>query len=606
MKIYFTYLFFVCSLLLALNSCSDTSLSDSSNESTLQKVASIMNIQQGAGLQYQNALQETGDTLAALETMGKWIGEQPAVENAWYHDLESIEILHKNGLKSWIHLVPTDENGVHLTRGGGSTNGLTNFSFSPKTGTPQIEKIKNDKVLVLIPYSEQFEYTSFKIERLRDNFKKGSMEVDIYTDDQVTLNIVNSMDEYGLIILNTHGQKHGFLIGDYSITLELEENWSPDDVEQKLLAPLKIPEEKIANGEIEIIQRIDQNSERGEVSFSISVIVTENYIRNLDIDLSDVVVFGNYCYSGHTADGKTKNNMSEAWRSKNVAAYYGYAYDTGISKPVLNSFAIAMELVLIQSLVVSTDTTGVAHLNKNGLRYSFEDSRAWSNFREPRAVRLTPKRGSRRTNSPFYFNHYFETNYSYGCGTFIDPRDNQEYELACIGDQTWFGENLNYAEKGVCYDNNPENCEIYGRLYSIMEMTGGKDAEENKPVQGLCPEGWHVPSNKEWRSLFDAVGGFEVAGDSLKADAFWNRNHGDPYEFEALPGGRWTDWDGFTGVSTDAYFWTSSRSEVRPSFEVKHFRSDNSSIRTFIQIITNFETIPEMKVSGRCIKDEEE
>jgi len=80
--------------------------------------------------------------------------------------------------------------------------------------------------------------------------------------------------------------------------------------------------------------------------------------------------------------------------------------------------------------------------------------------------------------------------------TFTDPRDGKVYRTVKIGNQVWMAENLNYDAPGSkCYNNNPANAEKYGRLY---------DWETAKKV---CPAGWHLPSNDEWKVLVDFVGG---------------------------------------------------------------------------------------------------
>jgi uncharacterized protein (TIGR02145 family) len=113
--------------------------------------------------------------------------------------------------------------------------------------------------------------------------------------------------------------------------------------------------------------------------------------------------------------------------------------------------------------------------------------------------------------------------------TFSDPRDGQVYRIVKIGDQVWFAENLNYdAEGSWCYDSDPENCEIYGRLYS---WEAGLTA---------CPEGWHLPSEDEWNNLIEFLGGYEIAGGKMKAISGWDEpNIGATNEsgFSALPGG---------------------------------------------------------------------
>ena len=120
------------------------------------------------------------------------------------------------------------------------------------------------------------------------------------------------------------------------------------------------------------------------------------------------------------------------------------------------------------------------------------------------------------------------------------------------GTQTWMAENLNYNISGSrCYDNDPANCAIYGRLYNwatAMALPPSCNSSvcaslifENH--RGICPKGWHIPSNDDWRVLTKFVG--KNAGTQLKATSGWNSYEGissgeDIYDFAALPGG-WGD-----------------------------------------------------------------
>ncbi len=82
-------------------------------------------------------------------------------------------------------------------------------------------------------------------------------------------------------------------------------------------------------------------------------------------------------------------------------------------------------------------------------------------------------------------------------GTFTDSRDGQEYEWVKIGDQVWMAENLNYAQ------HDEGNSGRYGRLYDWAAVMQGENSSNNNPsgVQGVCPDGWHVPSDEEWKEL---------------------------------------------------------------------------------------------------------
>ncbi|MDR1829330.1 MAG: hypothetical protein LBQ76_01020, partial [Candidatus Fibromonas sp.] len=76
------------------------------------------------------------------------------------------------------------------------------------------------------------------------------------------------------------------------------------------------------------------------------------------------------------------------------------------------------------------------------------------------------------------------------------------------------------ANSSVCYNNKPENCAKYGRLY---DWNTAKKA---------CPAGWHLPSDSEWGILANQVG--SNAGEKLKSKG-WGGT--DAYGFTALPGG---------------------------------------------------------------------
>ncbi|MCQ2061470.1 MAG: fibrobacter succinogenes major paralogous domain-containing protein, partial [Fibrobacter sp.] len=168
--------------------------------------------------------------------------------------------------------------------------------------------------------------------------------------------------------------------------------------------------------------------------------------------------------------------------------------------------------------------------------------------------------------------------------TIIDARDGKSYKTVKIGDQVWMAENLNYADsnqtpslkgKSWCYDNNEKYCDVTGRLYTWaaaidsvalandsnnpQKCGNGKTCTLSTVVQGVCPSGWHLPSEEEWNLLFTNVGDKHV-GKMLKSMNGWENggNDDNAYGFSALPAGiRYND-GYFRDAGDDAYFWSAS------------------------------------------------
>jgi len=130
----------------------------------------------------------------------------------------------------------------------------------------------------------------------------------------------------------------------------------------------------------------------------------------------------------------------------------------------------------------------------------------------------------------------------------------ETYETVVIGTQTWFQRNLNYAIEGSkCYNDNPANCAIYGRLYEWVDAmdfpdpnrcyTTGECPIMQQNHQGICPSGWHIPSLAEWDTLKSYIQNDKGCSgicyaEHLKATNGWNGGNGqDTYGFAALPGG---------------------------------------------------------------------
>jgi uncharacterized protein (TIGR02145 family) len=150
-------------------------------------------------------------------------------------------------------------------------------------------------------------------------------------------------------------------------------------------------------------------------------------------------------------------------------------------------------------------------------------------------------------------------------GSFTDPRDGQVYRTTTIGRQTWMAENLNYAgsggtQLGMCYRDEPDSCEIYGRLYDWNTLMDGASSSSSNPsgVQGICPAGWHVPSDAEWDELVSLVG--DSAGVRLKSRSGWYTPGTDEFGFSALPGGGRLD--NFAYAGSHGFWWSATENSA--------------------------------------------
>jgi uncharacterized protein (TIGR02145 family) len=90
-----------------------------------------------------------------------------------------------------------------------------------------------------------------------------------------------------------------------------------------------------------------------------------------------------------------------------------------------------------------------------------------------------------------------------------------------------------------CYNNDIANCNIYGGMY---EWNEAMQYDTTEGAQGICPDGWHIPTDAEWTTLTTFLGGESVAGGKMKEAGFahwYSPNTGATNEsgFTGLPGG---------------------------------------------------------------------
>ncbi|MBE0636946.1 MAG: fibrobacter succinogenes major paralogous domain-containing protein [Bacteroidales bacterium] len=215
----------------------------------------------------------------------------------------------------------------------------------------------------------------------------------------------------------------------------------------------------------------------------------------------------------------------------------------------------------------------------------------------------------------------------FACGiSQITDIDENDYNTLQIGTQCWMKENLNVGvmihsttggtnsdgkqtdnstlEK-YCYSNNTTNCNTYGGLYQWNEMMQYVNIEG---AQGICPEGWHIPTDGEWTDLTTYVSNqaeylcndnTSYIAKALSVDLYWfnssitcavgnNITANNASGFTAMPSGYFqgsfnqinarSDMWSSTGTTTDAYGRTLAYNLDSPQ-KYTHSKSIGLSVR---------------------------
>jgi len=173
-----------------------------------------------------------------------------------------------------------------------------------------------------------------------------------------------------------------------------------------------------------------------------------------------------------------------------------------------------------------------------------------------------------------------------------DPRDDQQYRTVLIGNHWWMAQNLNIGTwidligdqtdngsiQKFCYNNLGWYCDTFGGLYQWNEIMNYNP--DNK--QGICPDGWHVPSENDWKELEFAAGMPEIDLDKTG----WLRGtnegtflkEGGGSGFEAQLGGGISDDKQSLWVNEFGFLWASDQYNDQQAW-IHVFRADTSTIR---------------------------
>ena len=133
-------------------------------------------------------------------------------------------------------------------------------------------------------------------------------------------------------------------------------------------------------------------------------------------------------------------------------------------------------------------------------------------------------------------------------GTFVDPRDGTEYKTCKIGNQVWLAENLKF-------ELDSDDCHVYDDDYQYFDKYGYLYNED--ALKTAIPEGWHLPTRKEWEVMIRFAKKDSRCKDVLSviASEEWIESSSDKYGFSMVPGGIRTHYDDFDLIDFSAHFW---------------------------------------------------
>jgi len=198
-------------------------------------------------------------------------------------------------------------------------------------------------------------------------------------------------------------------------------------------------------------------------------------------------------------------------------------------------------------------------------------------------------------------------------GQTVKDVEGNEYRTGTIGKQVWMAENLRTTKyrngdlipttpgsksdirnevKPIyqwTFSNTEKNTETYGRLYTWYAVTDNR---------GVCPVGWHVPTDAEWTALVTFLGGEVIAYTRMKevGNDHWLKydTGSNDAGFYALPGGLRTFNGTFEDMGISGNWWTATEYDQSCAW-YRHMKGDQNNISRYLCLKRN-------GLSVRCVK----
>jgi uncharacterized protein (TIGR02145 family) len=203
-----------------------------------------------------------------------------------------------------------------------------------------------------------------------------------------------------------------------------------------------------------------------------------------------------------------------------------------------------------------------------------------------------------------------------GYGQSITDVDGNTYKTVFIGTQQWMAENLKVSMfndgteipnvtdniwqtlntgSWVYYNNDVEYNAKYGKLFNWYTVSPTTNGNKN-----ICPTGWHVPSDEEWKILTDYLGGLNITGGKMKETGItsWNSPNTEATNtslFSALPGGYRLSSGDYYGIGSFGGFWSSTAGSTYEAWSRNLYFNEGQAVRNATNKKNGF--------SIRCLRD---
>ena len=199
---------------------------------------------------------------------------------------------------------------------------------------------------------------------------------------------------------------------------------------------------------------------------------------------------------------------------------------------------------------------------------------------------------------------------------FVDERDQQLYGYVQVGNLYWMDRNLNWAGAGQGYGKSDAAAYVFGRLYTWKDATGGESASGlGNGVQGICPEGWSIPTKEDWEDLGAVLNGGQAVGfgtdwkgvaGKLMPVAYFNGDKVWPYTPQVNPtndfgwnalsaGTSVLDYTVFSNICKYGFWWSGTERDSKNAyFRYIYCEYPNVSV--------NYSSKEGMAASVRCVK----